>query len=107
MAVPKDVTIAVVEDELAAADAYARRRGWRLTWLKDDLVLLADGKHPTDQSSIRWHADLAGYRAVPPAWTCFQQEGKDPFKRRFPKAGSLPGGASSIFHSAGVHLCAV
>jgi len=106
MTVPKDVTIAVVEDELLAADAYARRHGWSLTWLKDDLVLLADGKHPADQSSMRWHAHLGGYRAFPPAWTCFQrEEGKDAFKSRFPKAGSVPGGASSIFHSAGV-ICA-
>jgi hypothetical protein len=104
MLVPKDVTIAVVEDELDAADAYARRHGWSLTWQKDELVLLAGGKHPADQSCIQWRADLLDYRAVPPAWTSFQHDGRD-YKSRFPKAGSLPGGASSIFHSAGV-ICA-
>jgi hypothetical protein len=105
MGMPKDVTIAVVEDELPPADAYALRHGWSLTWLRDDLVILADGRHPADQSLLRWHADVAGYRAVPPAWSCFQQEEKDVFKRRFPKGNALPGGASSIFHGAGV-ICA-
>lgn len=105
MTVPKDVTIAVVEDELAAADAYARRHGWSLTWRKDDLAVLLDGKHPADQSLMRWHADVAGYRAVPPAWSCFQGDAQGAWKRRFPKGGALPGGISSIFHSSNV-ICA-
>ena len=105
MAVPKDVTIAVVEEEFPPADAYARRHGWTLTWLKDELVLLADGKHPADQRPLRLRGDLAGYRAVPPAWSCFQQEEKGDFRPRFPRGGNLPGGIGSIFHSAGV-LCA-
>jgi hypothetical protein len=105
MTVPKDVTVAVVEDELAAADAYARRHGWSLAWLKDDLVLLLDGRHPADQSVIRWRADVAGYRAVPPAWSCFQRDEHGAFNSRFPKGGTVPGGVGSIFHSSGV-ICA-
>jgi hypothetical protein len=104
-AVPKDVTIAVVEEELAAADAYARRQGWNLTWLKDDLVLLADGRHPADRSSIQWRANLVDYRALPPIWTCFQKEGENAFTSRFPKGGSLPAGGGSIFHPSSI-ICA-
>lgn len=105
MAVPTDVTIAVVEDELGAADAYARRHGWALTWLKDQLVLLADARHPADQTVIRWRAQLNDYREVPPIWTCFQMGESGIYQPRFPKAGPLPGGTGSIFHTSGV-ICA-
>lgn len=105
MTQPKDITIAVVEDELPAAEAHACRHGWSLTWLKDEQVLLADGKHPADKSFLRLHAALADYRALPPVWTCFQQDGKGAFHRRFPKGGSLPHGRGSLFHPSGV-ICA-
>jgi hypothetical protein len=105
MTVPKDVTIAVVEDELVAADAYAHRHGWTLTWLKDELVLFLDGRHPADQSLMRWRSDVAGYRALPPAWSCFRQDEHGAVSPRFPKDGPLPGDTSSIFHSSGV-ICA-
>jgi hypothetical protein len=105
MSVPKNVTIAVVEDELPAAQAYAQRHGWGLTWLRDQLVLLADGRHPADKTALRLHAALEDYRAFPPAWSCFQQDGNGAFQRRFPKGGALPQGAGSLFHPGGV-LCA-
>ena len=66
MEAPKHVTIAAVEDELPAADGYARRHGWSLTWLPDDLVLLADGTHPADQTRLRLQAKLDSYRACRP-----------------------------------------
>jgi hypothetical protein len=105
MTVPKDVTITVVEDELPAAEAYARRHGLSLTWLKDELILLVNGKHPADGGSIRWKADLSGYRAVPPIWLCFKQDANGDYKPCIPKGGTLPGGVGSMFHNPAT-ICA-
>lgn len=105
MEISKDVTVAVVEDELPAADAYARRHGWNLTWRKEELAILADGRHPADQCGLRFHAELSNYRALPPAWSCLQQDQNGNFNRRFPKGATLPGGGNSIFLNEGV-ICA-
>lgn len=96
--VPHEATKAVVEEaELRPAMAYAERHRWRLTWLPENLTLLADGSHP-DSSPVRLHADLAGYRAIPPAWTFTAPGSTVPRECRFPAAGALPGGTGSIFH---------
>lgn len=108
MQVPKDVTIAVVEGELPAAQAYAARHGWRLDWQAEQLIVLAEGSHPADKTPMRWKADVTSYRALPPIWSCFQGDVKNNeinWKPRFPKGGTLPGGVGSIFHSSGL-ICA-
>lgn len=102
--IPRDVTIAVVEDELPTVTAYAQRHGWTVTWLPDSLALLADGRHP-DGSAVRLHADVEGYRAVPPAWRFIPPDADTVQPHRFPQAGALPGGVGSIFHSNRV-ICA-
>jgi hypothetical protein len=102
--VPRDVTIAVVEEELAAMRAYGGRHGWTVDWRPVVLVLLADGTHP-DRSPVRLHADVAGYRAQPPAWRFIPPGSESPEPYRFPKSESLPGGIGSIFHSSKV-ICA-
>jgi hypothetical protein len=101
----REATVAVVEDELPALVATAGRRGWAVSWLSDSLALLADGRFRPADSSIRLHADLAGYRAVPPGWTVIPPDATAPAGYRFPVAGTLPGGSSSIFHPSGV-MCA-
>lgn len=108
MQVPRDVTIAVVEGEMPAVEAYAVRHGWRLDWQRDDLALFAEASHPADKTPMRWKADVASYRALPPIWSCFQgktKENETSWAPRFPKGGTLPGGVQSIFHSSGV-ICA-
>jgi hypothetical protein len=105
MTVPKDVTVAVVEDELQAANAYVRRHSWSITWQKEELAVLFNGKHPADDCLIRWRAEVADYRAMPPAWTCFQVDDQGATTPRFPKAGTVEGGVGSIFHPSGV-ICA-
>jgi hypothetical protein len=94
--IPSETTIAVVEAELPAMLAYAQRHGWTVTWSSTDLSVLLDGAHP-DGSPIRWHADVAGYRAVPPAWTVAPTASGAAV--RFPTGDALPGGKPSIFHS--------
>jgi hypothetical protein len=95
------VTIATVEDELAAVKAYAQRHGWATAWNADQLRLTCDGKHPADATPIRIIASVEGYRALPPAWTF-----EDPASNRslFPKGGAV-NGKSSIFHGRCV-ICA-
>ena len=105
MEAPKDVTIAVVAEELPAADAYARRHGWSLTWLQDDLVLLADGTHPADQTHLRLQAKLDSYRAVAARVVIFPAGCYGRLQTTIPGCRRVPGGVASIFHSAGV-ICA-
>jgi hypothetical protein len=105
MAEPRDVTIAVVEEELPAAHAHAGRHGWRLAWLPNDLLLHADGTHPADKSRMRLQGNLADYRALPPIWTCYELDANGTAKPRFPKGGSVPGVGASMFIDPGV-ICA-
>jgi hypothetical protein len=99
--VPRSVTIAAVESELVAMRAYAARRDWSVDWDPDSLIVVARGPHPSDQTPVRLRAAVAGYRAVPPAWT-FESpadpDAKQPGNAPFPKSGSVPGVGSSIFH---------
>jgi hypothetical protein len=103
--VPREVTAAVVGEELPALRAYAGRHGWQITWDEASLVLLADGSHPADGSPARLHADLAGYRALPPAWTFIPHNAEAAVPGRFPAPGPLPGGVGSIFHTSRL-ICA-
>jgi hypothetical protein len=102
---PKNITIASVEDELPALFAFGQRYGWAIKWIPDSLVLLADGKHPADDSPARIHGDVSSYRALPPAWRFIVVDGDTTDKVRAVKSGCLPGGISSMFHDNGV-ICA-
>lgn len=83
--------------------AYAARHGWQVTWRPDDLVIIAEGKHPADGSPACLHGDLAGYRAQPPAWRWTTGEPHHTTVIAIP--GQLPGGISSMFHDNGT-ICA-
>src|SRR5690348_592031 len=99
----KTATIAIVESELPGMQAYAARHGWRITWRPDDLIILAEGKHPADCSPACLHADVTGYRAQPPAWRW--TTGNPDHKPVVAQPGALPGGISSMFHDNGT-ICA-
>jgi hypothetical protein len=105
MSEPRDVIIAAVEEDLPAAHAHAGRHGWCLTWLQDALLLHADGTHPADKTRMRWQANLADYRALPPIWTCYQLDANGAATLRFPKGGSVPSIGASMFLDQGV-VCA-
>lgn len=49
-------------------------------------------------------ADLAGYKVLPPAWRCVNQDGVE-VKGAYPSPGPLPDGKGSIFHNQPV-ICA-
>jgi hypothetical protein len=100
--VPTAVTVATVEEELPAVTAYAQRHGWSVNWKAEELRLIFDGRHPTDATPIRIVASVVGYRALPPAWTFEDPEGK---RSLFPRAGPVDG-KSSIFHQDKRRICA-
>jgi hypothetical protein len=115
--VPRDTTIAVVEAEFGPLAACAARRGWAVSWDPTTLSVLADGPHPAPGVSahIHLHADVKGYRGLPPTWT-FQlppardaeeksRRAEEKVKAPFPKGAAVPHVGSSIFHPHGI-ICA-
>lgn len=98
-------TIAMVESELVALQAYAARHGWKVTWQPEQLVVLLDGVHPADSSVARLRAGVDKYKMWPPAWRFLRTEAGREDEVRAPKAGTLPGGVSSMFIDKGV-ICA-
>src|SRR5688572_8758832 len=102
--VPAEVTLAVVEEELGSADAWARRHGWEITFDHQELLLLATSYHPADQRELLLEGRVDGYRALPPAWRFIDPETKEPMARSTPRGDSV-NGRSSVLHGVGV-ICA-
>jgi hypothetical protein len=103
--VPRETTIAVVEAELPSLRLYGERKGWKVQWDPDRLVILADGTHPADKSAARLHADVTGYKAQPPAWRFIAADKDTPEVVRVAKPGPLDCGIGTMFHTNGV-ICA-
>jgi hypothetical protein len=100
--VPREVTVALAESEVAAVTASAERWGWSLEIdLTSDAPLFTFGMvHPVSGDDLRLAVDLTGYRAVPPAWRFVDANGvQDP--SLFP--ATAPN--NSLFHSNRV-ICA-
>lgn len=102
MTVPREVTVATVEEELPALRAYAQRHGWSVDWNPENLRLAFDGKHPGDATPVRLVALVGGYRAVCPAWTFEDPSGIRPL---FPRPGPVAGGSSMFLQDKRV-ICA-
>lgn len=98
------VTHAVMAVELAAITAWAARRGWEVEVDFEHGTVAAKTTHPKTKTVIVFHADLDGYPAIPPAWTCRNEDGVVSLAA-FPRAGQRPGVSGSIFHSNNV-ICA-
>jgi hypothetical protein len=67
-------------------------------------VVVAKTVHPTNGVPIVFHAEIDGYPAIPPAWTCRDEDGVVT-PAAFPVAGTLVGVAGSVFHPNNV-ICA-
>jgi hypothetical protein len=98
------VTRAVLAAETAAITTWAARHGWDVRIDEDGLTLEAGTVHPASQATIVFHADLDGYPALPPAWTCRDSAG-EVTPSAFPLPGTRPGVSGSIFHP-GLVICA-
>jgi hypothetical protein len=90
--------------EASAVTSLAARRGWAVVIDVDSLMLTATTTHPTCGAVVTFRADLSGYPALPPAWTCHDATGASP-RSAYPAAGTRPCLNSSIFHSNPV-ICA-
>jgi hypothetical protein len=101
--VPTDVSRVILETEVTAADAWARRHGWQLELLAG-LELRVSLTHPSDGGALLLHGDFADYRALPPTWLFLDPETGAVTPHAWPVAGPVNGQAS-IFHSLGI-ICA-
>jgi hypothetical protein len=102
--VPAAVTQAVIDDAHAAITAWAMRHGWVVAIDRDRLTLAAVTTHPAVGSLLIFHAELDGFPAIPPAWTCRNLDGQTP-KSAYPAPPTSGGHVPSIFHTNGL-LCA-
>lgn len=102
--VPANVTQAVVAAETPAVTAWAMRHRWTVTFAQDDTHLDAATIHPVTKNPIVFHAELDGYPAIPPAWTCRDADG-NVTPATFPMPGQRPAVPGSIFHPNHV-ICA-
>jgi hypothetical protein len=102
--VPAAVTLAVLNQEVPAAQRWAARHAWAIEVDLDALQLTGITRHPADDSELVLIGQFTGYRAVPPAWRFVDPATGQTTSCAFPAAGSSPGG-SSIFHTMPV-LCA-
>jgi hypothetical protein len=95
---------AVLTAEAPAIEAWAARAGWAVHVDAGGRVLTAWTIHPVTRTVIVFHADLEGYPAIPPAWSCRDENG-DVTPSAFPLPGSRIGIPGSIFHAA-MLICA-
>ncbi len=102
--VPASVTLAVVVAEAPAVTAWAKRHHWTVTIAPHGTHLDATTIHPVTKKLIVFHAELDGYPAVPPAWSCRDADG-NVSPATFPIAGQRPTVPGSIFHPNHV-ICA-
>jgi hypothetical protein len=104
--IPTVVTRAVVAEELRAVLAWAARRpGWTVEFDEPGLRLIIRTVHPAAGTPLLIHADLHGYRAVPPAWRFLNPDTGEAAGAPFPQHGSRPPIQGSIFHGNRV-ICA-
>lgn len=103
-AVPEQVTLAILENELANCRPWAIRHGWQLRLEPETLTVDATNVHPADQRAIIARGVFNGYRALPPIWLFVDPESGQMALPAWPSPGPVQGQAS-IFHSFGV-VCA-
>ncbi|BFV58381.1 hypothetical protein KCMC57_up34850 [Kitasatospora sp. CMC57] len=103
---PEQVTRAVMASEMLAITAWAERHRWTVHVDPDSQTLTAQTNHPAmaEVTPVIFHAELTGYPAVPPAWTCRDDQGGTP-RNAFPLAGTGAGLPGSVFHPLPV-ICA-
>ncbi len=103
--VPVEVTLAVLAEELAQAERWAARHGWRLSFDEEHLVLDAHGVHPADGGTLLLTAEFDGYRALPPAWRFVDPETREATVRATPSRDPVAGKRASVIYGVGV-ICA-
>lgn len=95
-----EIARATVEDELEAARALAKRRGWTLWWDAEHLQLDLACFHPACGRLLEVRGTFDSYKALPPTWVFVAPNTSEQGSPNFPR-----GGAESIFHPSLV-ICA-
>jgi hypothetical protein len=107
--VPANVTIVCVEAELTRADGWLARHVVSHKFDRETLRFEAVMTHVATGRLLRLVGDMAGYKAVPPAWTFVDLETGDPKPSAWPKGDPLPENAGAsifILHGAQSVICA-
>ena len=103
--VPSEVTVAVLDEELPQALAWAARHGWELSFDQEALVLDARCAHPADDNPLLLIAEFDGYRALPPAWRFVDPETREATARATPTRDPVVGNRASVIYGVGI-ICA-
>ena len=105
MLVEREISRAILESELPAAQAWAARHGWQLDADLEGLRVTASTLHPVDGRAVVLVGGFDDYKVLPPDWMFTAPDGTAGGPDAWPARGTLPGGSGSIFHSVGV-ICA-
>lgn len=105
MSVPTEITKLEIEEEIRAAEAWAKRHEIPFEWIEERLELQVVFTQPVSNDLYYLQGLFDDYREIPPRWIFTDSSWSDQVKKQnFPKGESTPFG-SSIFHSNGV-ICA-
>lgn len=102
--VPREVTLAVLADELDIACKWTQETEWRLEFDDGLLVIYASRDHPAGCGPVLLEGMCDSYRALPPAWRFVDPVSRLPTPETTPSRGRV-NGKSTILHSVGV-ICA-
>jgi hypothetical protein len=102
--VPLEVTLAVINEEFAAAQRWGEQHGWKLIFDAASLSLEALGTHPVDGRPVRLFAGVDEYKVLPPSWRFVDPVTGEATAATTPNRGTC-GGQSSIIFGVGV-ICA-
>ena len=102
---PAEVTLAVMDEELAVAEPWGQAHGWQIILDRERLVLDAYSRHPADRAPLLLTAEVDAYRALPPAWRFVDPETRQATPLATPSRDPLPNGKSSVIYGVGV-ICA-
>ena len=106
--VPSDLSIKLVELELAGAASWLARREAKANFDHSSLVVDVHLRHPVTGKAFWLIGDMAGYKAVPPAWTFADPSTRAPSRSSWPRGVAFPDGKASIFmvHRDTMTICA-
>lgn len=103
---PRDVTVAIIEEELSAAMVWAAANGVKLSWHPRLLQVRATLRQRSTGELFYLRGRMEGYRVVPPAWDFGDKKWHSAdVKQNYPQPAQVPGVSSSIFHTQPV-ICA-
>ena len=106
--VPRETTVAILSEELPAAQAWAARHAVPMVWAPDTFDLRATLTQPGTDEQFYLRALVDDYRELPPAWTFTDKDWTGaPSMHLFPKVERTPFRAPLFINANGLPvICA-